>query len=61
MKEFRTYKNNRAIELIMAICNSEKLDVQVGYEANALGDDMIIVKGDKEEVETLEQIFNMVY
>ena len=61
MKIFRTYKNNRAIELIMAICNSEKLDVSVKYETNAIGDDMIIVKGDREEVETLEQIFNMVF
>ena len=45
----------------MAICNSEKLDVSVKYETNAIGDDMIIVKGDREEVETLEQIFNMVF
>ena len=61
MKEFTTYRTTRAIELIIAICNSEKLDVQTRYETNALGDDVIIVKGDKEEIETLKQIFNMVY
>ena len=61
MMIFRTYKNNRAIELVMAICNSEKLNVSVAYKTDALGDDVIIVKGEREEVETLKQIFEMVY
>lgn len=61
MKEFTTNRNSKAIELINVICREERLDIQIRFETTAIGDDVIIAKGEKEEIEVLEQIFKMVY
>ena len=62
MKKFTTYYNDRARKLIDQIEESEGLETIDYYiENNAIGDTMITVTGDKEEVTTLEQIFKMVF
>lgn len=61
-KEFRTYYNSKAMELIEKIEKAEGLEtLDINLERTALGDTLIVVSGETEEVKDLEQIFEMVY
>jgi hypothetical protein len=60
MKTFRTYFNSKAAKTIANIIKTEELGVNVSYKTSTLGDDLIVVTGDKEEVEILKDIFEMV-
>lgn len=57
---FRTYANSRSIKMINDIVKAEDLNVKISIKENAIGDTMIIVNGDKEEVEILREVYNMV-
>lgn len=60
--KFTTYYTDRARKLIDQIEKNEELEtIDYVIENNALGDTIITVTGDKEEVKTLKEIFNMVY
>ena len=61
MKIFRPYHTNKAAKLIAQIIANEDLNVKVFFKTNALGDDIIEVKGENEEIDTLVEIFEMVY
>ena len=61
MKTFTTYKNTKAAKLIAQIIATEDLEVKVFFKTNAIGDDVIEVKGTKEDIDTLAEIFEMVY
>lgn len=51
-------KNNE--ELVNKIIKNEYLDVKVSKKVNSLGDNVMIISGDNEEIETLEDVYNMV-
>lgn len=60
--KFRTLYTDRARKLIDKIERMEELEtIDYVIENDALGDTVIIVSGDKEEVQTLKSIFEMVY
>ena len=62
MKKFTTYYTDRARKLIDKIEQAEGLETIDYYiENNALGDTVITVTGEAEEITTLEQIFKMVF
>lgn len=62
MIKFSTYYCDKARKLIDKIEEAEDLrTIDYYIENNALGDTMITVTGDREEIEVLEQIFNMVF
>lgn len=61
MKEYRIDYNSRAIEIMDKIIENEDLSVAVESEESALGDDVVVIFGAKEEVEIFKQIFEMVY
>lgn len=62
MKKFRTHYSDRARKLIDQIEASEGLETIDYYiENNAIGDTMITVTGETEEITTLEHIFKMVF
>ena len=61
MMKFTTYYTDKARKTIDAIEKSEGLEtIDYFIENNAIGDTVITVTGDKEEVQTLKEIFNMV-
>ena len=60
MKEFRVAKNYKSVNLIANIIVSEDLDLMVKYEVTALGDSMVVVYGNNEDIDTLEAVYNMV-
>lgn len=60
--KFRTLYTDRARKLIDKIEVSEGLEtIDYCIENNAIGDTVITVTGDKEEIQILKQIFTMVY
>ena len=60
--KFRTLYTDKARKLIDKIERAEELETIDYYiENDAIGDTVITVSGDKEEVQTLKQIFTMVY
>ena len=60
--KFRTLYTDRARKLIDKIEEMEGLEtIDYTIMNDAIGDTVIIVSGDKEEVQTLKQIFTMVY
>lgn len=60
--KFRTLYTDRARKLIDKIERTEELEtIDYVIENDAIGDTVIIVSGDKEEVQTLKAIFEMVY
>ena len=61
MKHYRFYNEARAIDLMKKIIKTEQLTVSVKYMTTALGDDVVDIYGEKEEVKDFEQIFEMVY
>lgn len=61
MKEYRIDYNSRAIEIMDKIIENEDLSVAVESKESALGDDVVVIFGAKEEVEIFKQIFEMVY
>lgn len=58
---FRTIVTTRAIKTIENIIKSEDLDVTTRFYQDALGDSIIEIKGDKESIATLRDIFRCVY
>lgn len=58
---FRTYFNSRSMRTVSNIIKAEDLHVSVRTFVDALGDDIIEVKGQREEIKVLKQIFTMVY
>ena len=61
MKEIRVFKNSKSVKLINDIVKTESLVVKVSYKTDALGDDVIVIEGETEEVNVLESIYKMVY
>ena len=54
-------QSRKSIELVNSIIESEDLEVTVTYDVTtALGDTVIVIKGEAEEVNTLNEIYNMV-
>ena len=53
--------NSRAKRITQQIIASEDLDLTVTEVTDALGDDMIELMGDKESIETFQDVFRMVY
>lgn len=60
MMKFTTCKNSRSEKIINDIIKTEDLEVKVRYFVNGLGDSMIEVKGEREDIETLRRIYLMV-
>lgn len=58
---FRAIATTRAITTIESIIRSEDLDTTTRFYQDALGDSIIEVKGDKESIATLRDIFRCVY
>lgn len=58
---FRTYLTSRNLKDIKNIIKAEDLDVSVKTFTDSLGDDIIEVKGDRDQIEVLRQIFNMIH
>lgn len=55
------YMNSKAMDLITSIIENEDLrTIKICTKDTALGDTIIIVKGDEEELEVLADIYNMV-
>lgn len=62
MMKFNTYYTSRAKKLIDQIKRNEELEtISYTIKNTALGDTVIAVSGDREDVKTLKEIFNMVY
>jgi len=57
---FRTYYNSKTIVNTERIIDAEELNLKVTIKDDALGDTIIEVKGDKEEVKIFKQIFEMI-
>lgn len=60
MRTFRTYMNNKAMNMIKNVIRAEDLDVAITVENNAIGDTMIVAVGDKEDIETLAIVYEMI-
>ena len=60
MMTFRTYRNSRSETIIGEIIKNENLDVNLETCVDALGDDIIEAHGDREDIEILKQVYNMV-
>ena len=60
MKELRIYKNSKSVKLVKDIIRNEDLDVKVSYIVDAIGDSMIVIRGEVEEIEILEDVYSMV-
>lgn len=60
MKYFRTYNNSKAKRIVNDIIKTEQLEVEVSCYVDAIGDDIIEVYGENEEIDTLQGIFEMV-
>ena len=60
MMKFTALDNSKTQELISSIIKNENLSVVIEKSENALGDSTIEIKGEREDVETLKQIYNMV-
>lgn len=58
MKEF--YTNYTKLDLVLKIIKSEDLDVTCQIVTTTLGDDIVVCGGEKEEIECLIDVFNMV-
>lgn len=55
------YMNGKAMDLITSIIENEDLRaIKICTENTALGDTVIIVKGDEEELKVLADVYNMV-
>ena len=62
MKKFRTYYSDRARKLIDKIEETEGLEtIDYVIANNAVGDTIITVSGDKEEITLLEQLFKLAF
>lgn len=59
--KYIVYNNSRAKRITQQIIASEDLDLTVTEVTDALGDDMIELMGDKESIETFQDVFRMVY
>ena len=60
MKELRIYKNSKSVKLVKDIIRNEDLDVKVSYIVDAIGDSMIVIRGEVEEIEILEDVYSIV-
>ena len=60
MMTFRTYYNSRSIRLVKTIIKNEDLHVILNVFTDALGDDIIEVKGKREDIKTLKAIYETV-
>ena len=56
----RINKNSKSVKLVKDIIATEELELNVNYTVDALGDSIILIEGDKEEVRTLKEIYEMV-
>ena len=59
-KEWRVYKNSKSVKLVNAIIEAEELEVKVSYTVDMLGDSVIVIKGSTEEVNVLNEVYEMV-
>lgn len=60
MMKITVLYSSRSEKLINDIIKTENLSVVVERSENAIGDSIINVKGEKEEVQTLLEIYKMV-
>ena len=61
MRTLRIHKNSKSLELVEGIIEMEDMDVTIEFITDALGDSMMVISGDKEEIDILEDLFYMVY
>ena len=58
MKEF--YTDYTKLNLVLKIIKSEDLDVTCSIVTTTLGDDIVLCEGEKEEINCLIEVFDMV-
>lgn len=55
------FLNSRALDLVNTIIETEDLEVSVKIKDTSLGDSVIEVNGETEEIDVLTDVYNMVY
>lgn len=58
--KFRTYYNSKSAYLVDTIIRVEDLGVTWKVEVDALGDSVIVAAGPREDIQTLQSIFDTV-
>lgn len=57
---FKTYYNSKSVELVRTIATTEDLQISYKLTSDALGDAVLEVTGNKEDIRILKEIYNTV-